>query len=195
MKWLALALFGLSACHRSVTHCPPGVRPSLEIRNGAGALELALKGNELCDGQHHLQATLDRKGHRVTLTKPDGSLALALARESDTVGAGRDADGPKLRLYRDAHELRVLRGDGVPLGSIAPQPTGSILYNPASSPIGKVERRDHDAVITDMSGAAQTYVVPAQDFAAAGVFGVPSLSRSEQLAVYLYWSHGPKSAP
>jgi hypothetical protein len=190
MRLVALAaLVGLCGCHRAAVHCAPGTRSTVEVRNGSGALELALKGKELCDGQLRPVGALEVKKGVVTLTGPDGNVALTLTRESPTTAAGRDRQGPKLRLYRDARELRVLRGDGVPLGSIVEHANGSTLYNPASSPIGKVERRDRDAVVTDMGGTAETYIVPARDAAAAGVFGVPKLERPEQLAIYLFWAH------
>jgi hypothetical protein len=48
--------------------------------------------------------------------------------------------------------------------------------------------RARDAVVTDMAGTALTYVSPAADFGAAGVFGVPSLDPAEALAIYIYWS-------
>ena len=193
MRPAALCAFAmavaLAGCHRRAVHCAPGTRSSVEVRNGSGALELALKGKDLCDGQLRPVGTLEIKKGTVTLGGPDGSVALTLTRESPTVAIGRDQQGPKLRLYRDARELRVLRGDGVPLGSVVPRANGSLVYNPASSPIGKVEARDRDAVVTDMAGTAETYVVPARDRAAAGVFGIPTLERPEQLAIYLYWTH------
>lgn len=186
----ACALFALGGCHRRApVRCAPGTRSTVEIRDGVGGLELALKGKDLCDGQLRPVGTLERRKDGVTLTGPDGNLALSLTRESPTTAAGRDGEGPRLRLYRDARELRVLAADGVPLGSIVPRGNGSLLYNPASSPIGKVEPRDRDAVVTDMGGAAEVYVVPARDPAAAGVFGVPGLDRPAQLAIYLYWTH------
>ena len=39
-----------------------------------------------------------------------------------------------------------------------------------------------------MAGSALTYVTPAGDAGPAGVFGVPSLDTTEQLAIYIYWS-------
>ena len=74
-------------------------------------------------------------------------------------------------------------------GSIVPETLkGAAILSPASAPLGKVSLRDRDAVVTDMTGTALTYVTPATDPAVAGVFGVPSLDAAEQLAIYMYWS-------
>ena len=121
----ALTLAVAGGCHRRANPCAPGTRSKLEVRNGAGALVLAWKGDALCDGQLRPVGTLrDQKG-TVTLADNSGKLELELHRESPTVGRGRDAAGPSLRLYRDDHELRVLRGDGVPYGSVVPETTCS----------------------------------------------------------------------
>ena len=189
--FLALALVAAAAgCHRGRTPCAPGTHSKLEVRNGSGALELAWKGDDLCDGQLRPVGTLTVKGSTVTLADPAGKLRLELTQDPQSgVAQGRDAEGPHMRLYRDVRELRVLRADGVPLGSVVPQTTkGAIVYNPASAPLAKVSLRDRDAVVTDMAGSALTYVTPAHDPGPAGVFGIPSLDSAEQLAIYIYWS-------
>ncbi|HEY2744987.1 MAG TPA: hypothetical protein VGL86_10210 [Polyangia bacterium] len=185
----ATLALGAAGCHRGPTRCAPGTPSTLEVRNGSGALELAWKGDDLCNAELRPVGTLTAKAGTVTLTNAAGRLTLELTRESQTVGHGRDAAGPTLRLYRDARELRVLRADGVPIGSVAPQTlTGAVVYNPASAPLAKVSLRDRDAVVTDMAGTALTYVSPARDPAVAGVFGVPTLDPASALAIYIYWS-------
>ncbi|HWE27258.1 MAG TPA: hypothetical protein VHB97_04610 [Polyangia bacterium] len=184
---LTLAAVG---CHRPA-RCAPGEKSKLEVRNGSGALMIAWKttGDLLCDGNLVQVGTLKATKDTVTLRDAAGRLKLELTRESPEVARGRDQEGPHLRLYRDVRELRVLRADGVPLGSVAPQTTtGAIVYNPSSSPLARSSIRDRDAVITDLAGTAQTYVRPAKDATAAGVFGVPSLDPTEQLALYIYSS-------
>jgi hypothetical protein len=191
MKLLAaaLTLAVVAGCHRHANPCAPGTRSKLEVRNGSGALVLSWKGDALCDGQLRPVGTLQDKQGTVTLADNSGKLELELQRASATVAHGRDAAGPSLRLYRDDHELRVLRADGVPYGSIVPETTtGAIIYNPGSTPLAKVSLRDRDAVVTDLSGTALTYVAPAAHAAPAGVFGVPSLEPPLQLAIYIYWS-------
>jgi hypothetical protein len=189
---LAIALFTVvtaAGCHRG-SQCTPGARSTIELHDGSGATTLSLKGNDLCDAQLRRVATLETKGATVTLRDAAGKLRLELTHESDSVGQGRDAQGPHLRLYRDAHELRVLRGDGVPLGSVVPEGLrAAVVYNPASAPLGKVAMRDRDAVVTDMAGSALTYVVPTAEPGPAGVFGIPHLDPAEALAIYIYWSH------
>lgn len=190
MKTLvAIAFVALAAgCHHP--RCEPGTKSKIEVRNGSGALTLAWKGDLLCDGNMTPVGTLDDKNHVVTLRDPAGKLRLELTHEGQGGGRGRDDDAPQLRLYRDDHELRVMRADGVPLASVVPQTkTGSVVYDKSSAPMAKVSLRDRDAVVTDMAGTAQTFVRPARDATTAGVFAVPSLDAAEQLALYIYWSH------
>jgi hypothetical protein len=189
MKLLAVlaAVFATAGCHRGA-RCTPGTKSTVELRDGSGALTLSLKGTAVCDSQLHAVGTLETKGDTVTLRDPAGNLRLELTRESPNAAAGRDREGPHLRLYRDDRELRVLRGDGVPLGSVAPQGNAAAIFNPASQPLAKVSMRDRDAVVTDLGGTALTYVVPAKGPGPAGVFGVPSLDPAEALAIYIFWS-------
>ena len=192
MKPIALFALVLAAagCHHARARCAPGTRSKIEVRNGSGALELAWKGDDLCNGELRPVGELTTgKDGTVTLLDAAGRLQLELTRESSSVGRGRDAAGPTMRLYRDARELRVLRADGVPIGSIAPQTLkDAAIYNPASAPLGKVSLRDRDAVVTDMAGTALTYVTPATNPTVAGVFGVPTLDPAVALAIYIYWS-------
>ena len=189
MKLLPLALVITAAgCHHA-PRCTAGTPSKIEVRNGSGALELAWKGDALCDGNLALVGTLQTGKDTVTLRDPSGRLRLELVRESPTNARGSDREGPHLRLYRDDHEARVLRADGVPLGSVAPQTTkGAIVYNPGATPLARSQLRDRDSVVTDLQGTALTYVTPATDFTGAGVFGIPHLDPAEQLAIYIYWS-------
>jgi hypothetical protein len=191
MKPLAVATVALLAaagCNRRPV-CAPGTPSKLELRNGAGALTLAWKGDDLCDGNLKRVALLEAKPDAVTLRDPAGKLRLELTRETPQVGHGRNDAGPTLRLYRDDKELRVLTDAGVPFGSVVPQTTrGAVIYNPGSAPLAKVSLRDPDAVVTDMAGTALTYVHPSTALGPAGVFGIPSLDPAEALAIYIYWS-------
>jgi len=186
---LMLALVAVG-CHRQGNRCAPGATSTVEVRNGSGALMLALQGNTLCDAQWNRAGTLDTsKKDTVTLFDAAGKLRLELVRDSDNGGHGRDAEGPHLRLFHDAREWRVMRADGVPLGSIVPQTTsGAVIYDQSSSPLAKISLRDRDAVVMDMAGTALTYVHPSSQLGPAGVFGVPSLDPAQQLAIYIYWS-------
>jgi hypothetical protein len=178
-----------ASCRRGPARCAAGTRSTLEVRDGNGALELAYKGHDVCDGQlRPIGDIAVAADGALTLHDSAGGLRLALSRESDQVAQGRGPGGPRLRLYRDGKELRVLTPDGVPLGAIVADAGLATLYNPAQAPLGRVQPRDRDAVVTDLSGTTLTYVVPASDPVAAGVFGVARLDRPEQLLIYLYWS-------
>lgn len=183
-----LVLVAAAGCQRR-SSCQPGTPSKLELRNGAGALTMAWKGDDLCDGNLKRIGSLEAKPEAVTLRDPAGKLRLELTKESAQVGHGRDETGPRVRLYRDDKELRVLSDGGVPFGSVVPQTTrGAVIYNPGSAPLAKVSLRDPDAVVTDMAGSALTYVHPSTALGPAGVFGIPSLDPAEALAIYIYWS-------
>jgi hypothetical protein len=190
---LVLLVTIVAGCHRGPGRCPAGTRSTVEIRDGNGALELAVKGSQVCDGQLHHVADLANGPDGALLVRaagaePTAPALLSLRRDSDSVALVQAPTGQRYRLYRDPKELRVLQPDGVPLGSIVNDPGAGVLYNPQQSPLGRVQRRDRDAVVTNLSGTTLTYVVPAADPVAAGVFGLPKLSRLDQLAIYLYWS-------
>jgi hypothetical protein len=182
------AVVAVAGCHRGRAHCAPGSKASLEVRDGSGALTLAQKGDDLCDGRGQLLGTVVARKDGLTIRDPSGANRLELQRESANAAVARDREGPRLRLYRDGRELRVLAGDGIPLGSVVPQGSAATLFNPASQPLGRVAMRDRDAVVMDLQGTALTYVVPASGPGVAGVFGIPRLQPVEQAAIYIFWS-------
>jgi hypothetical protein len=181
----------LAACHRGPARCPPGRPSSLELRDASGALELAQKGDQLCDGALQVVGTIaNASDGTITFKDPAGNIRLTLSRESDHVGQAHALQGPSYRLFRDDKELRVLQPDGTPLGSVVPSGIrAATIYDPAQAPLGRIQSRDSDAVVTDLTGSVHTYVTPARDAIAAGVFAIPHLERFEQLLIYLYWSH------
>ena len=63
---LGLIAIVSSGCRRGPARCPAGTRSTIEIRDGNGALELALKGALVCDGQLRVVAEL--------ANGPDGAL-------------------------------------------------------------------------------------------------------------------------
>jgi hypothetical protein len=189
--FVAFATVLTAACHRGPARCPAGLASTVEIRDGNGALLLAQKGAQLCDGQLFVVGSVVNAGDgTITLHDAAGTAKLTLARESDHVGQARSlVQGPSYRLFRDDKELRVLQPDGTPLGSIVPSGLGAAtIYDPSQAPLGRVSTRDRDAVVADLAGSVHTYVTPARDALAAGVFAIPHLERFEQLAIYLYWS-------
>jgi hypothetical protein len=182
-----VAATAATGCTRK--QCDAGVKSRLELRDASGATTLSWKGNDFCDGQLRRIAGVDLTGGKVTLKEPNGRVRLELSQESPATIVGKDPEGPHLRAIRQPKEVRVQRGDGVPYGFVVPEgKRDAVIYTPGSMPIGRVTLRDSDAVVTDMSGSAQTYVVPSQDPALAGVFGIPKLDPAEQLAIYIFWS-------
>jgi hypothetical protein len=186
----AAALVALAAgCHRGPARCPAGVKSTLEVRDSNGVLEVALKDNAVCDGQLVKLGTLTNDANgALSLRDSGGHPLISVTREDDHVAHVATPAGEKYRLFKSDKEMRVLAPDGVPFGTIIPEPRLATLYNPAQTPLGRVLPREPDAVVTDLAGTTLTYVIPTHDLHAAGAFGIPRLSRPEQLLIYLYWS-------
>jgi hypothetical protein len=184
------AVLMLGACHRGDPRCAPAAPATVELRDGAGALLIADKNGALCDAQHRAVGTVEVTPNDVTLKDAGGSPRLIIKpTQPDNTAAGSDASGNvRVRLYRDAVQARVLHPDGVPIGSMVRNGDGARIYDPSSSPIMTAEPRDRDLVLRDSEGVVRHFVVPGKDARAAGVFSMNSLDRSEQLAIYLFWS-------
>ena len=180
----------VAACNKSDPRCAPAAPSTVELRDGAGALLLADKNGALCDPQHKAVGAVEVTPDAVILKDAGGSPRLILkATAPDNTAAGSDGQGAvRVRLYRDAVQARVLRPDGVPIGSMVRNGDGARIYDPSSSPIMAVEPRDRDLVLRDSEGVVRNFVVPGKDARAAGVFSMNSLDRAEQLAIYLFWS-------
>jgi hypothetical protein len=190
VKRLALVLLALAGCNRADPRCAPAAPSTLALRDGAGVLRLALKNGAICDARHHAIGSIDIGADAVTLKDPAGNPRLTVTRsQPENTAAATDAKGAiRVRLYRDDVQARVLRPDGVPIGSMVRNGDGARIYDPASVPIMTAEPRDRDLVLRDANGVARSYVVPGKDARAAGVFAMGSLDPAEQLAIYVFWS-------
>jgi hypothetical protein len=180
----------LAGCHRADPRCAPGVPSTMELRDAAGTLQLALKNGALCNAQHRAVGAVDIAADNVTLKDAGGGVRFTIApAESKFTASAKDPGGAmRVRLYQDAVQARVLRPDGVPIGSMVKNGDAARVYDPRSVPIMTVEPRDADLVIRDTEGVTRFFVVPGKDARAAGVFAMPSLDTAEQLAVYLFLS-------
>jgi hypothetical protein len=187
---LALALGG---CPRAApSPCAPSAPAVLEVRDGAGALQAALKRSEtagarvVCDAGAHKIGTVVDDAAGMTALDARGALVLRVRTDADGDLLGDGAQGPRLRVHRDGRELRVLRPDGVPYGSIAPHDAaGAVVFGPGGQPIATVGARGVDQVLAQPSGATTAYVTPSSRPVAAGAFALEGLSLAERLALYL----------
>jgi hypothetical protein len=200
VKKLALVLL-LAACKDANTRpapCAPGLASEVEVRDHDGKLELAVKrsdmpdARDLCDPQAHRIGRAVFHGDLVTLTDAGGAPVLRLQKESADDWTATGQNGPLFRIHATPVETRVLKPDGVPLGSIAPRPGGATLYSPGSAPIGSVTARDQDQVIAAADGATRLYVVPSKSPIAAGFLGIEGLDLPVRVVLYLTVS---KTAP
>jgi len=185
---VALAVLAVTGCTRR--QCDGGAKSRIELRDSSGATTMSWKGSDLCDGQLRRLASVDVADGKLTLKELDGRVRLQLSQETEATVVGKDAaQAPHVRAIRQPKEVRVQRADGVPYGFVVPEgKRDAVIYSPGSAPLARVTLRDNDAVVTDMAGAAQTYVVPSSDPATAGIFGIPHLDPAEALAIYIFWS-------
>jgi len=190
--------FTLAGCtHRgsNAAPCAPGLPSLLEVRDGAGALELALKQStvtpgelDLCDPQAKRIGRLVSAGDALQLLDGDGQLVARLHRDGPDDLSAEGPKGPLLRVHSTAQETRVLKPDGVPFGSVAPTDGGATLYSPGSAPIGSIAPHDQDQVIAAADGASEHYVKPASSSLTAGLLGIEGLPLPVRVALYRFIS-------
>jgi hypothetical protein len=203
MRFVRLALASASAAafasalagcpSRERTPCAPSEPARLEVRDGAGALELSVKESstrgappvyDLCGPSHGRVGSLELGDDYAVVLDRAGQLLfrLKLSPDGDPVGWG--PRGERLRVHHDAREWRVLKPDGVPFGAITGTDGGATVFDAASRPIAGVKPRGADQVLAAADGATTRYVVPAKAAAPAGVFALPGLAVEEQVALY-----------
>lgn len=187
-RLLVVAALGLAACAHPDPRCAPSAPSTLELRDGKGTLLLADKNGALCNVQHKAVGAVEIGADSVTLKDAGGTTRMILKSTGATTATGADSHGAvRVKLYRDEVQARVLRPDGVPLGSMVRNGDSARVYDPASVPVMVVEPRDHDLVLRDAEGVVRNFIVPGKDARAAGVFAMGSLDPAEQLSVFLYW--------
>jgi hypothetical protein len=190
---LTLALLAAAGCK---PRCAPSLPASLEVRGTGGALEWALRqspekdARDLCDGAGAWQGVVRTVPEGVTLVDRAGQLKLRLVRDSAQVAVGQGPAGPRLRLYRDAQQARVLTPDGVPLAILDPtsDPERATVRAPSSLPIARVVRERDAVAVRMLDDHLRARVWPPGPPFAAGAFAVDALAPEERLLVYLYWS-------
>gem|GEM_PF-2628433 len=176
-----------------------------ELRDGQGALTETLVASpqlsghwDRCDPSLIVIGSLVSDRGNYTVVDRSGRMSLRMQRSS-----AKDADfdnvaGPRLRVHADPGELRVLRPDGVPFGSITTLATTGSTTDPeisvrdaSSRVVGHVERQARGAVFLDAGSVSRRAAIPAataSDQAAVGLLGIPGLTDEERSALYLLWS-------
>jgi hypothetical protein len=207
LAWASVVL--LAGCPQKTRPCAPSEPARVEVRDGAGELELAMKRSatkgepavyDLCDASARRVGTLEVGevlGTSYALLL-DGAGHLKLRVDVDRARApqARGPSGPRLTVAhaKTGTEWRVLRPDGVPFGSISPGPDHSAgdsakndadVFDPAGRGIAAVKARGPDQVIAGADGTTRRYVIPAASPVAAGLFAVPGLDLDEQLALFV----------
>jgi hypothetical protein len=176
------------------TPCAPGSPSKVELRDAAGQLVLAVKQTpergtfDLCNASGGQTGKLEWAPTVVRYTDDKGVLKLKLTAESNTDATGVSTKGPALRIHVNGPERRVLKPDGIPIGSIADGDGKTTIFDPASRPVAWVEPRDHDQVIRGADGSTRFYVVPSASSAAAAAFALDGLPPEERATLYLFWN-------
>ena len=185
----------LAGCNKSArTACAPGTPSKVELRDGSGQLQLAVKPTpepgklDLCDGAGKRTGRIESEPQAISYFDAAGVLQLKLHGDAKTDAEGESVKGAKLRLHVNGEEIRILKPDGIPIGSVVTKDTGTTIYDPASRPVAVVEKRDADQTIRGPDGVTKSYVVPSASPGAAAAFGLDGLSPEERATLYLFWN-------
>jgi len=185
----------LAGCNKSArTACAPGTPSKVELRDGSGQLTLAVKPApepgqfDLCDGAGKRIGRIESEPQAVSYFDGAGVLQLKVHGESKTDADGVSAKGAKLRIHVNGEETRVLKPDGIPIGSVVTKDAGATIYDPASRPTALVEKRYADYTIRGPDGVTKSYVVPSASAGAAAAFGLDGLPPEERATLYLFWN-------
>jgi hypothetical protein len=180
------------------TPCTPGSPSKVELRDAAGQLVLAVKQTpepgtyDLCNASGGQTGKLEWALTAVKYTDDKGVLKLKLTAESKTDATGVSTKGSALRIHVNGPERRVLKPDGIPIGSVvvsgADGDGKTTVFDPASRPVARVEPRDHDQVIRGADGSTRSDVVPSASSAAAAAFALDGLPPEERATLYLFWN-------
>ena len=185
----------LGGCTRKPS-CGTAVR--LELRDGAGALQLRIataagggsaRELDLCDPAGQRLGTILYEGAALRLLDRAGGERLRVA-DAETLDVSRPG-GPGLRLYwsagRNVGQLRVLRPDGVPHGTLTERDGAVVVSDPGGSPVAKATPRDADVALLGPDGAVRGFVLPSPGLWPAAVFAIDGIPLEERafLAVQL----------
>jgi len=199
---IALAAVALAGCPRPSRPCAPSEPARVEVRDGAGELELAMKRSstkgepavyDLCDASARRVGTLEVGSvlgeSYALLLDAAGHLKLRVTVEHARDPTARGPSGARLTIAhsKTGTEWRVLRPDGVPFGSISPRAdqNDADVFDAAGHAIAASKARGPDQVIAGADGATRRYVIPAASAVSAGLFAIPGLDLDEQLALFI----------
>jgi len=192
MRATLLVLLVLLEGLASVTGCTNRSRCAgksrLELPNAEAALALRLVDTpdgarpaelDLCHPPRQRLGGLLWEGQTLILVDRAGAERM---RAAD--GAALELSGPSglvLRLWKGGQTLRVLKGDGVPYGSLmSVGPDQVLVSDPGGSPVARVSARDADAVLAAPDGATRGYVVPSPGLLPAAVAALTALPIEER---------------
>jgi hypothetical protein len=188
-----VALLALAAGCRSASPCGAD-RPALvELRDGAGALQLSARQPPPDNPQ--VLTVCDGAG------RPLGALSEAAAPRAVTMVDGRGSrvasidqpggDAPRLAvagrgdfaLREQGSLLRLLDPRGVPLAQLSRDGERALALDPGGTPQASVESTGGRYAILARDGAVRGYVIGARDDRAAAAFAVDALPPEARLVL------------
>lgn len=157
------------------------------LRDGDGTLVRALRGRDpiaLCSPTGSVTGFI-RVNHEIAT--PSGAVRARVTREGD---ADVTVTGtPALRLHDENGELRVLRADGVPLGSISKggdEGPLATVFDAGGRAIATVEAHHDGVAIRAPDGTTRALLrprPPVDDARLAGLAAIPGLSPDDAIAL------------
>jgi hypothetical protein len=185
------AFAGCNHASNKPTPCAPGLPAQLEVRDGAGLLELAVKPSnttgelDLCDGQSKRIGRLIHEGEIVTVLDAANQTVARLHPDGPLDWAADGPKGPLFRFHTDKTASQLIQPDGIMFGMVTPTDGGATLYNRASVPVGSVAPREKGQVVAAADGATRRYITPASSSVNAGLLAIPGLPLSAEVAIFL----------
>jgi hypothetical protein len=202
-----------AACRRQALEppdpCQAGGAARLELRDGQGALLLALRESGagtlptfvLCDGRGRQSGRLVRPASppgALMIIDGDGAPAAGITRSPGDDPALTSARG-RYRLHDERGLLRILDGQGVPVGQVGSQGDKAVVFDPGGRPLATAEpassepKEDRRAV-RGTDGAVRFLVLGARSDRAAAAFALPGFPPAEQALVALLLDGGAEAA-
>jgi hypothetical protein len=190
---LAALLAGCPRPPAPIDPCAGGIPSSFELRDGNGVLLLALRSapgtatHVLCDdrGTHIGTFVHDLLSHRPRIDNAAGdSVAKIVWRGGDPALI---VGGTTLGLHEENGLLRVLDGEGVPIGQVANVEGKTIVYNPAGQGVATVERvadMENRTAVKNLDGTVRFLVPTALNSRAAGAFALDGLPLAARYLLY-----------
>jgi hypothetical protein len=197
---LAAGALLLAACKPARPPCAPDLPSVVELRDGAGALELTLRRPpdsearlDVCDAANRRLGLLHEatSPRSVTLRNAAGDpWARAAAPEREGADATLTLPSGALRLHRMGDLLRLLDPSGLPIGQLGPQGGRMVTFDGAGVPLAFTDTVEQRRIVHARDGAVRHYAVGIGDERAAAAFALERLEPAERVLLARFLDGG-----